>query len=235
MSVLIRGDTTSFVAEVGDTVSQAADGSAEAHLTYHGTYENVSSKLPVPLQPHPTFPSLLLYSFDLKRTEGGLGSMSCVYRGILISNPLAYYQMEYQASMTSEPIETNKAFAYPRSAPPVSPTELAAINLALENNVPYTSSNTSAQLLYNKKILGIESYLRIGGTFSQSYVMGSIPSIPGTVGAIVSPPSGCPPAVATGGNYLYAGFSWRKSGGLVNVSETYNQSGPSGWDPDLYK
>jgi hypothetical protein len=175
-----------------------------------------------------------MYEFQLTRLEGDLGSCACEYRGVLALDASLYAQYDYQLTQTSEPIETNVIFAYPRDSPPVSANDLADIQKALDQNVDYTSSNTWAQLLYNKKRRGIESYLRIGGTFQKSYIDSEIPVIPDSLGKIVSPPDPCPPATATGANYLYSGFSWRKSGGLVQISESYSQSGPSGWDPDLY-
>ncbi len=232
-SILIG--SSSLLAQPGSTISQGADGSATANLTFTGTWAACISNLPSPLQAHPSFGALKLYEYVLTRLDGDLGSISCVYRGVLVESPSAYTQTDYQITQTSEPIETNAMFSYPRSSPPVSPAELAAIQLALDKNVVYSSTNPSAQLLYDKKIRGIESYLRIGGAFQQTSVSDSIPSIPSTVGKITtSLPTDCPSPTASGANYLFSGFSWRKSGGLVQISKSYTQSGPTGWDPDLY-
>jgi hypothetical protein len=234
-SPIIVGTTGTLYREPGTVVTQSADGSAQSTVIYSGTWVDVITHVPTPTSTHPDFPSLLLYDFSMTNLPGGLGQLSCVYRGVLAVDPSAYYQKEYTISQTTEPIETHPLFAYPRDSPPVSNDEIAAVQKAINQDAAYSSTNAAATMLWEKKRRGIDSYLRLGGCFKQDHVSGDIPSIPSSVGKIVSTlPTDCPSPIAHGANYLFSSYSWKKTGGLVQISETYLQSGAGGWDPDLY-
>ena len=124
----------------------------------------------------------------------------------------------------------------PYNNPPVTPKDLAIIELALQNAVPPPETITGAsRLLYDKKRRSIESFMKPGGIYKKSYASESIPgaALMNQVGKIVNPGSPAPNA-PTGQNYLGIGVSWIKSAGVVTISEEYQLSGPGGWDPDIY-
>jgi len=232
-TIIIGASNLSFTIKPGAVVSQAEDGSATATLTYVDTYANVTQNLPAPLQSHPVFPALLMYTFAIRRIEGDMGEVDCMYKGILTSDPAAYTVYEYRETTNSDPIEANPMFSYPVDSPPVTPEEQNAIAKALDSFTPY-SGTTQGNILYKGKLLGIDSYLRVGGTFTASYVQAEIPPIPNDLGYIGDPPSPAPTPTAVGANYLHSGFSWRKQGGLVFVQDSYEQSAQGGWYPPLY-
>lgn len=227
--------TGGLILQPDQSVSQAPDGSGEARLAYMCRWAQVALYIPTPLQPHPLFPSLLLFEFSTIREPGDLALFACIYRGVLAANPMDLAQYEGNRVVTSEPIETNPIFSYPPSSPPVSPTELVAINLALDNNTAPTGLGTVATLLYNKKLRGIDSYYRVGTTFRKSYVSTDIPSSVSGVGLLIDgSPDDNAPTLGAGQNWLYSGQSWRKSAGVVSVQEEYQASGLGAWDTDLY-
>lgn len=236
MPSIIIGNTKGLILQPDQSVSQAPDGSGEARLSYKTPWVNVALYIPTPLQPHPLFPSLLLFEFTTNREVGDIAKFDCIYRGVLAANPMDLAQYEGTKATTSEPIETHPLFAYPASAPPVSPAELVAINLALQNNTTPTGLGTAATLLYNKKLRGIDSYYRVATTFRKSYVSTSIPSSTNVakVGHIATSMDPNAPSLPTGANYLYTGLSWRKAAGVVSNVEEYQGSGLGSWDIDLY-
>lgn len=234
MPSIIIGDNRLLVLQPNQSISQAPDGSGEGRLSYKTPWANISRFLPTPLQPHPIFPSLLLFEFTIEREPGDIGRYDCIYRGVLAADPMGLAQYEGTKASTSEPIETHPKFAFPTSAPPVTPAELVAINLALDNNTTPTGLGTLATLLYNKKLRGTDSYYRIGTTFRKSYVSVLIPNNAKAVGLIATDMDSNAPSLPAGSNYLYTGLSWRKSAGVVAVVEDYQGSGLGSWDTDLY-
>jgi len=220
----------------GNNFTMGPDGSGQATLIYEvvGTFN--LSMIPQPLTPHPTLPSLLLYEVSKESKEGDISRITCTYKGVLITNPYVFMQQSFDGNVTSEPIETHPKFSMPENDPPVTPAELDAIAVALENNVPYTIESPDATeegvLLYQKKRRGVTSWLRFGAVYSQSYVIQAPPSDYGSLGKVVNPAGA--PGLPDSQNYLWSGYSWTKAGGVVTVKKDYMASGRKGWDSDLY-
>lgn len=236
MPSIIIGNQRQLILQPDQTVSQAPDGSGEGRLSYKCPWVYVATYIPTPLQPHPLFPSLLLYEFTTAREMGDIARFDLIYRGVLADDPTLLAQYESNKAVTAEPIETHPLFAYPPSAPPVTPTQLVAINLALQNNTAYSGTGGADTLLYNKKLRGIDSYYRVGTTFRKSYVatdLSTVSDISG-VGYITTDMDSNAPTLATGQNWLWTGLSWRKAAGVVSIVEDFQASGLGAWDPDLY-
>ena len=212
-------------------------GSAQASITYKCTTESSFAVIPAYLTAHPFLPDLKAYESDLDQEPGGILRITTIYKGVLAENPEELAQHDYGRTTTEAPIETHPKFAVPYDAPPVTPTDLATIELALQNaTAPPTTLSTIATLLYNKKRRGIESFLKPGGIYKKTYVSDSYPgaSLMNQVGKIATPASPAPTA-PDGQNYLCIGISWSKQAGVVTIMEDYQLSGPGGWDPDLYE
>jgi hypothetical protein len=219
------------------TINLNPDGSAQASLTYKCTTESSFAVIPAYLTAHPFLPDLKAYESDLDQEPGGILRITTIYKGVLAENPEELAQHDYGRTTTEAPIETHPKFAVPYDAPPVTPTDLATIELALQNaTAPPTTLSTIATLLYNKKRRGIESFLKPGGIYKKTYVSDSYPgaSLMNQVGKIATPASPAPTA-PDGQNYLCIGISWSKQAGVVTIMEDYQLSGPGGWDPDLYE
>lgn len=239
MAAILRGNK-SLILQPDQTVEQAADGSGVARLSYKCPWEKLNDFLPEPLQPHPVFPTLLLYTFTIAREPGDIGRYDCVFYGVLAKDPMALAQYDVSVSTSSEPVETHPRFAYPPETPPVTPAQLSAIELALQNNLsepnPSAVPNPSAAYtLWLKKRRGIDSYLRVGTTFRKTYVA-IVPPVDqyGLIGKIVDLNDANAPTPPKGQNYIATGVSWRKQAGVVTVTEESLLSGLGGWDTDLY-
>ena len=213
------------------------DGSAQATLTYKCADGSPAVTVPAYLTPHPDFSSLLLYEANLDLEPGGVYRISGTYKGVFASNPEQLAQHECTRTVTEAPIETHPKFSLPRDAPPVNANNLAAIELALQNNTAALRTwDELTTLLFNLKRRGVDSYLKPGSVYKKTYCAREIPTgaLLANVGKIVTPPSPAP-TPPSGQNYLMMGVSWTKQAGVVTISEEYQLSGPGGWDPNIYE
>jgi hypothetical protein len=248
--IKLIGNDVTWIKQTDQKITQGPDGSVQATLSYKCKWPAIKQFIPTPLQKHPDFPSLLLYEYSIEKEPGEIGRFDLVYRGTLLEDKdlgkLA--QEEATLAVSTEPIETHPTFAGVRdssgnwpASPPVSKSELNAIDLALRSSVSYTSANTAAQKLYDRKLRGIDSYYRIGTTYRNSYVQSKAPvaSQYAVVGKSIKNdgfkqvyPNA--PVPADGQFYLMTGLSWRKAGGAYYVSQEFQLSGLGGWDSVLY-
>jgi hypothetical protein len=232
------GNTRTLIEQVENPVSMAPDGSGVGTVSWKSAWSVIQNNIPVPLTPHPSFPSLLLYEFTITRESGDLGRIDAVYRGVLAGDPFALVQEEVSVATSSEPIETHPLFAYPFSAPPVSVNQINEINLALDNcRTPNGTVTGAAYQLYYHKLHGIDSYLRRGTTYKQNYCANTFPTDYSSVGYIDTPGGNAPPppsGAAVAQNYISTGISWRRMGGVIYISREWQMSGIGGWDTYLY-
>jgi len=236
MATIRIGNVTGAIYQAERPLHLNPDGSAQASLTYKCSETSAFAVIPAYLTAHPYLPQLKVYESDLDQELGGVIRITSIYKGVLAPDPELLAQHEYGRTTTEAPIETHPLFAVPYSDPPVTPTQLAAIELALQNaQTPPASITGAALTLYNKKRRGIESYLKPGGIYKKTYVSNDYPgaALMNQVGKIATPSSPAPTAPA-GQNYLCIGISWSKQAGVVTIMEDYQLSGPGGWDPDLY-
>lgn len=236
MATIRIGNVTGAIYQAEQPIHLNPDGSAQASITYKCAETASVATIPAYLTPHPYLPNLLCYESDLDKEHGGVIRITSIYRGVLANNPEQLAQHEFGRTTTEAPIETHPLFAVPYENPPVTPTQLAAIELALQNaQDPPDSITGPAKTLYNKKRRGIESFLKPGGIYKKTYVKDTYPSsaLMNKVGKIAQPGSPAPNA-PTGQNYLCIGISWAKQAGVVTIMEEYQLSGPGGWDRDLY-
>jgi len=236
MATIKIGNVTGAIYQSEQPVHLNPDGSAQASITYKCSDNSSFAVIPAYLTSHPFLPSLKCLESDLDREPGGIIRITSIYKGVLANNPEQLAQHDFSRTVSQEPIETHPLFALPRSRPPVTPEEINTIELALDNAAdPVGKLSSRAQLLYDKKRRGIDSYLRSGSVYRKSYVSNNIPraSLMDTVGKIQKPgsPAPTPPADQ---EYLFVGLSWNKTAGVVTITEEYQLSGIGGWDPDLY-
>lgn len=222
----------------GDTVKQGADGSGEATLTYKVSAVGFTlASIPAPLSVHPVYSQLRLYEASVAREAGSWMTVTATYRGVLLANPLIYMQEQFTISTTEAPVETHPLFSMPRAAPRVTSVELSQIRKALESNQIYAANTYPAAtdlgiVLFNKLRRGIESYLRIGGVYRQTFIQSTIPQDYSGMGRIAAPAGA--PLTPAGTNFLWTAYNWRKQGGVVSVEKEYTLSGLEGWEPELY-
>ena len=221
---------------------RGADGTGSSTIKkkYNGSLQANLTNIPDYLDAHPYIPEFLAYDSTADQEDGEVTVITTTYKGVIsdeqeILDLLA--QHDFDKATTEAPVETHPRFALPRATPPVSATEIAQIELALQNaEDPPLTLRAPAQALYALKRRGIESYLKPGQIYKRTYVSADIPSgaVIDDVGKIKTPPTPAPPA-PFGQNYLYLGASWKKQAGVVTIVESYQLSGPGGWEPTLYE
>jgi hypothetical protein len=241
MASIIVGQTTGIIYQTSQPLTIATDGTITSVITFkiNGSIANNLSSIPTYLAAHPYIPELLAYESQTDQEEGPVTVCTTTYKGTLLTaENESGTQLEFDRATTESPVETHPRFALPRENPPVTSSELTTIELYLQNaeNPPDGLLNEAAQSLYNLKRRGIESYLKPGQVFKKTYVRNAIPagSVIDNVGKITDPPAFAPVA-PQGQNYLYLGASWKKQAGVVTIVESYQLSGPGGWDPTLYE
>lgn len=239
MSAIAVGQTTEIIYQSSQPLQLAPDGTASASITFkiNGLLSANIALVPAYLSAHPYISELLCYESSADQEDGEITKITSTYKGVLSEDPETLAQHEFDKATTEAPVETHPRFALPRATPPVSATEIAQIELALQNNeAPPSTLGAPAQALYALKRRGIESYLKPGQIYKRTYVSPDIPSgaIIDDVGKIKIPPAPAPPA-PFGQNYLYLGASWKKQAGVVTIVESYQLSGPGGWEPTLYE
>ena len=230
------GNVTDAIWQVERPLKVAADGSGTQTLSYKCSLRAAAVTIPAYGSPNPYLPQLLAYEFETDLEAGEIAKVSITYRGVFVSDPQNHAQTEFNKSVMEAPIETHPMFALPHDNPPVSPKYIGQIERNLTDFMDEEKDWPAAvKLLFRKKRIGIESYLKPCGTFKISYVSKNIPpgSMLAGVGYVGKPPPPCPSAPA-GQNYLFMGAPWKKQGGVVEITMEFQLSGPGGWDPDLY-
>ena len=239
MATIAVGETVDPIYQTSQPLSKAADGTGSSSITFkiNGAIADNLSTIPDYLDDHPYITELKAYESQVDQEEGPITVCTTVYKGVIAADPDELAQYEFDRATTEAPVETHPRFAVPIAAPPVSASEIASIELSLQNNEPPSPTlGTVALELYNLKRRGIESYLKPGQIFKKTYVSADIPSgaTIDDVGKIKEAPFPAPES-PEGQNYLYLGASWKKQAGVVTIVESYQLSGPGGWNTTLYE
>jgi len=229
------------------------DGSSQASITFKISVDMLQARpyFPAYLDPHPYFPQLKAYETSATQENGKITSVTTTYHGVLANNSdlndLA--QIEYARVLSEAPIETHPRYAFPLDNPPITPFDIDAIELALQNctglpsliqNGPDAGNNAPPTLLcqelFKKKRKGIESYYKLGSTYRVSYCSSDPPdaSLINKIGKQFTSLPSPAPTPPENQAYLLMGVSWSRRSGVVNITEDYQLSGVGGWDPDLY-
>jgi len=158
MATIKIGDVTGAIYQPERPLQLNPDGSAQASLTYKCASESTPAiVIPAYLSVHPFIPELKCYESTMNQEPGGIIVVTSVYKGVLVSDSSALAQHEYGRTTTEAPIETHPNFAVPLNNPPVTPEQLATIELALQNAQPPPATIVGApRHLYTQKRRGIE-------------------------------------------------------------------------------
>ena len=253
MSVIKVGPQYDKIYQAERQINYNPDGSGQATLSFKvgGKAKDIQSYIPAYLQNHPEYSELKAYESSVSQENGEVTMVTTTYHGILGNNSdlknLA--QHEYSRVLSEAPIETHPRYAFPLDDPGITPFDIDAIELALQNctglpsliqNGPNVGNNgPPSELcieLFKKKRKGIESYYKLGSTYRISYASEDPPesALMNKVGKQFASLPSPAPASPTDQAYLLMGVSWTKRAGVVNITEDYQLSGVGGWDPDLY-
>lgn len=186
--------------------------------------------------------NLSLTSIRVSKKDG-LATITETYTGADSSAPDVY---EVVATTQEEPIASHPAFTEATSGFSSSIVSAAGGRVTegtgasggaiFDENGGFIGFTKTA----TNNFIGIQSYLSPRVTYKRMYSQSTVPTIGERVSYIFSTPSGNPPAIASGRNWLLTGASWQNVGnektlsGQYKVSEEYLLSGFSGWNNAIY-
>lgn len=213
--------------QTGDTLVQREDGSWEGTVKYICRWANSISFAPKRnIARHPDFTALICSSCQVNRLKPGVVcELNVTYRGLLGTAPdpedLDRSTEEVITSTSEAPIET-----HPRFVSTLGGTKAAPLNGAVFND-----DGTFKGWKADSPYAGKEAFLIPSTVYRKTTPSRTRPLNIGPVGTIVSPGIG---GGQVGSNWLYTCKTWRRDGGLYEVSEEYMLSGPGGWDSTIY-
>ena len=203
-------------------------------VVWRGPTSSALSFAPKKNDPHPDSSSLLATQVSIQSEEGGISKIEARYEGLpsdggspdLLSLPEP--EVELSATVSEQPIETHPSISR------LSAEERNAVTKYIEDPYNYEGDtfNATQNIYWGFLTKGITSYLCPGMIFSRVSSSYSRPSGASAVGTINSP-SGAP-ALSGGRTWLKMGSSWRRAGGYYIIQESWQSSGPAGWDSTIY-
>jgi hypothetical protein len=209
--------------QTGDTCDQLEDGTWEATVRYICRWANVMALAPRRNSArHPDFPSLQCKGCKISRLKPGImAQMDVTYRGILSDASLPDATEEVITSTSEAPVET-----HPHFTTIIGGTAAAPLNGAVfDKDGKFTGWKSDSQFA------GKESYLIPSTIYRKNTPSRARPLDIGPVGTIRNPGIGGGPLDS---NWMFTVKSWRRDGGVYEITEEYMLSGPGGWDPILY-
>jgi hypothetical protein len=229
MSLKVTGNQVNgLIRQPGDTCNQLADGTWEADVVYICRWANVMTLAPQRnVAAHPDFPVMLCSGCRINRLKPGIVcELHVSYRGIFGPDPGPIWGRdtsteEVNTSMSEAPIETHPDFASVIGGTPAAPI----------NGAVFDKDGKFTGWKGDSPYAGKESYLIPSTVYRLTNPGRGRPSGVGEVGTIQDPGIDGGPVDA---NWLYTGRSWRRNGGVYDVTEEYMLSGPGGFDPTLY-
>lgn len=228
MSVRIQGNQVEgLIRQTGDSLSQREDGTFDATVRFVCRWADIMVYAPRRNSArHPDFPTLICNGIQGTRLKPGIMvELTATYRGVVGSTPdpgneLGNSTEEVITSMSEAPIETNPKFV----------TDIGGTQANPLNDAVFNDDGTFKGWKVTSRFAGKESYLIPSTIYRRSTPSRTRPSSVGPVGTISSPGIGSPATT----NWLYTARTWRRDGGVYEVSDEYMLSGPGGWDPVIY-
>jgi hypothetical protein len=214
-----------LVRKSGDTLTQDADGTWHAESLYTCRWDDVIHLAPLRnVAIHPDFPQFICNGCQVRRlTPGDFCELRVTYRGF-IGNAFTLSQDrskdEISSGLSEEPIETHPLFV----------STLAGTLAAPLNDAEFNSDGSFKQFKLSSKYAGVKSYKVPTVVYRSVRPADSAPGDIGEVGTIQDAPVAAPGSR----NWLYAGKTWSRDGGVYTVNEEWILSGPRGWDSDIY-
>lgn len=225
MEIVKGNQILGLVRKSGDTLTQQSDGTWLSECYYTCRWADVVRLSPLRnVAHHPDFPQLICNSCYTKRLiPGTFAEMRVTYRGFF-GDPYRLGQDtskdELSSGLSEEPIETHPDFI----------TVLAGTLGHELNDAEFNADGSFKQFKLTSKYAGVKSYKVPTVVYRSVRPTNFAPADVGNVGVISSAPVAAP----SGRNWLYAGKTWSRDGGVYTVNEEWILSGPRGWDSDIY-
>lgn len=218
---------TGLARQTGDTVTQSEDGTWVARIIYRCAWLQVMALAPRRnVSKHPDFPTLICNGCQITRLKPGIvAELAASYRGFFNRpddpDTLPNSTEEIVTSMSDAPIETNPRFV----------STLGGTKASPKNGAVFDDDGKFTGWKSDSRYAGKESYLVASTIYRKTDPSRSSPKTVGNVGTIQSPGVGGGPSGAT---WLFTGQTWRRDGGVYEVTKEYMLSGPGGWDDTIY-
>lgn len=233
MSVQVKGNQlTGLIRQTGDTAQQAEDGTWSAKVIYRCPWSLVMTLAPRRnVTRHPDFPVLICNGCSITRLKPGtVAEITASFRGVFGNegdpgpnpNPLPDSTEEIITGTGEAPIETHPNFV----------STLGGTADAPLNDAVFDDDGKFVGFAATSIYAGYETYLVPSTTYRRSTPSRTRPSSVGPVGRLdTQPPISHD---VPGGNWLFTCRSFRRDGGVYDVTEEWLLSGPGGWDSDIY-
>ncbi len=216
---------TGLIRQSGDTCEMQEDGTWIAEVKYVCRWLNVVQLAPRRnSSQHPDFSSLKCISCAVVRIKPGLtAELTVRYRGILDASGLgsADTTEEIVSSTSEAPIETHPLFV----------DELGGTKASPLNGAVFDDNGKFLGFSADSDFAGVESYLIPSTVYRRTTPTTEAPNSIAGVGKI----SGDVPITTDGDKtWLFSSRTWRRSGGVYDLTEEYALSGDGGWDDIIY-
>lgn len=226
MAIRIRGNQlNTLVRQHGGTITYLDDGSTEGVEIFHCKWERINTLMPQRNKTkHPDFSSLTCATSSAVKLPGGVAKISVTYRGFLAGGEPSQndWVQELMASTRQEPIETHPKFTSDIAGTPASP----------KNEAIFDDQGKFIGFKATSKYAGVKGYLVAGTTYRLRRTSGGRPASISDVGTISSPAVGV--GIRGSMNWILVARTWRRSGGVYEINEEWQLSGPKGWDRTIY-
>lgn len=207
------------------------------------TYRYVRGSLPVVPTAHPSAPQLFLDK-STRRESGPFWELTALYVGVLRKTDPVW---EVSTSTSSEPIETHKDFykwtlkTHPTGQ--LSNSEKAALTKdSFEDWVQFEQPNGANSIGAFRAfspnapddLPGVRNYMIGRQSLRKIFYTNTKPAL--TAPTTINTPAGAPYSAPQGRNWIYMGANIRVrgSGKIFEVTETWDMSGPKGWNAVVY-
>jgi hypothetical protein len=225
--MIIYGDSTRIYRQPGrSTLKVSKDSVATATEEYRGVYAVVVAQSPRIDDVHPDFPGLLVTDKTITNDKG-IGIAQVQYKGLdPAQNPNALPPPIYEldVSLNQEPIATHPDFDDIIDAAGGEGEGKAVFS---EDGVFVGFGKDSGA-----NLVGVTEFLDATARWTKRYLSLSAPTGAGNVGKISSPEG--PNPTYAGRNWLYAGLSYSRQGGIYQITKVWLLSGRGGWNTEIY-
>ncbi len=223
----IRGDRLTQLRRThGGTLENRDDGSVVGREVFYCLWKSVSSLMPKRNKSqHPDFSTLICSTAIATRMKPGIvAKIDVTYSGFLGGDPgQDDWVQELAAATRQEPIETHPDFV----------AKIGGKKGAELNDAVFDDDGKFVGFKQTSKFAGVKSWLVCGTSYRIRRTSSGRPNSIKDVGTRKQPAIGI--ATPEKADWLLVARTWRRSGGVYEINEEWQLSGPKGWDTTIYK
>lgn len=224
-----HGTFTGLILQPGARATYDKYGVISLRQSYKCPSASAFTLAPVAWAVHPIYSDL---QNDISQMEVDLGddavdavaTVICTYVGQSAGStvPPIY---EVEMSLSEDPIDTHPDFV----------STIGGTRSAPLNNAVFNSDGTFKGFPANatNNLGGVRSFLNPQAIWRETSFASSSPSSLSSIGKIQTP-SGSPPSLGTGRNWLFSAYTWTRQGSAYRVTKEWRSSGIGGWNTLIY-